>query len=106
MKPTYAIQDEDITPIALTKSATAHEKLGQADKATELRARLKEKFPSYKPGGILPGLPETEELHGGGESSGVEPFNAASMLGGGLRSLDEETRYLHVAAHSLLRRPA
>ncbi len=48
VKPTYAIEDEEITPPALAKSALAHEKLGQLDKATELRQRLKKKFPTYK----------------------------------------------------------
>ena len=48
VKPTYAIEDEEITPPALAKSALAHEKLGDIDKATELRARLKKKFPAYK----------------------------------------------------------
>ncbi len=48
VKPTYAIDDEEITPTALYKSAKAHEALGQTEKAAELRARLKERFPSYR----------------------------------------------------------
>lgn len=48
VKPTYAIDDEDITPTAIYKSARAHQELGQTEKAEELRARLKAKFPAYK----------------------------------------------------------
>jgi TolA-binding protein len=58
VKPTYAIQDEAITPTALFKSAAAHEALGQNDKAAELRAQLKEKFPRYDTDeGAIKGLP-------------------------------------------------
>jgi tetratricopeptide (TPR) repeat protein len=41
--------DPQITPLALEKAATAHEKAGNAEKAAELRAQRKQKFPEYQP---------------------------------------------------------
>ena len=54
IKPTYAIEDAQITPQALLKSAYAHEQLDQASKAEELRKKLKEKFPEYTHSPLFP----------------------------------------------------
>ncbi len=40
--------DPIITPLALHKASLAFEKNGQADKATQLKNKLKEKYPSYE----------------------------------------------------------
>ncbi|MFP6875051.1 MAG: tetratricopeptide repeat protein [Verrucomicrobiales bacterium] len=61
IKPTYAIEDEQITPQALLKSAHAHEQLEQGQKAAELRVRLKEKFPAYRESPLSPKLPDTSK---------------------------------------------
>ncbi|MEE2808895.1 MAG: tetratricopeptide repeat protein [Verrucomicrobiota bacterium] len=54
VKPTYAIEDEKVTPTALLKSAFAHEQINQKEKASELRGKLKAKYPNFKPKTIIP----------------------------------------------------
>ncbi|MED5585875.1 MAG: tetratricopeptide repeat protein [Verrucomicrobiota bacterium] len=54
IKPTYAIEDEQITPQAILKSAYAHEQLEEVQKAGNLRSRLKEKFPGYTHSPLFP----------------------------------------------------
>jgi TolA-binding protein len=61
IKPTYAIEDEQITPQALLKSAHAHEQLEQGQKAAELRARLKDKFPGYRKSSPFPEQPAASQ---------------------------------------------
>jgi TolA-binding protein len=48
IRPSYVFDDADITPVALAKSAFAHEKLGEQAKADEIRAKLRERFPDFK----------------------------------------------------------
>ena len=59
IKPTYAIEDEKVTPTALLKSAFAHEKINQKEKASELRNKLKTKYPNFKPKTIIPSTSES-----------------------------------------------
>ncbi|MEE3175852.1 MAG: tetratricopeptide repeat protein [Verrucomicrobiota bacterium] len=59
VKPTYAIEDEKVTPTALLKSAFAHEKMNQKDKASELRNKLKTKYPKFSPKTIIPGISDS-----------------------------------------------
>ena len=59
VKPTYAIEDEKVTPAALLKSAFAHEKINQNEKASELRNKLKTKYPNFKPKTIIPSTGES-----------------------------------------------
>ena len=59
VKPTYAIEDEKVTPAALLKSAFAHEKINQNEKASELRNKLKSKYPNFKPKKIIPSTGES-----------------------------------------------
>lgn len=47
MVPAQFFDDEEVTPEALDKAATALEKTGKADKAAEFRKLLKEKYPQY-----------------------------------------------------------
>ena len=54
VKPTYAIEDEKVTPVAMMKSAFAHEQINQKEKASELRTKLKEKYPNFKFKSIIP----------------------------------------------------
>ena len=54
VKPTYAIEDEKVTPAAMMKSAFAHEQINQKEKASELRTKLKEKYPNFKFKSIIP----------------------------------------------------
>ena len=62
IKPTYAIEDEQITPQALLKSAHAHEQLGQVQKADQLRAKLKEKFPAFRKSSLFPKPPDHSQV--------------------------------------------
>jgi len=62
IKPTYAIEDEQITPQALLKSAYAHEQLEQLQKADRLRARLKEKFPEHRESSLFPKPPADSQV--------------------------------------------
>ena len=59
VKPTYAIEDEKVTPPALLKSAFAHEKINQKEKASELRNKLKTKYPKFSPKTIIPGISDS-----------------------------------------------
>jgi len=55
IKPTYAIEDSNITPTAILKSSFAHEKIGETNKAEELLSKLKSKYPKFKAQTIIPG---------------------------------------------------
>ena len=55
IKPTYAIEDSNITPTAILKSSFAHDKIGETDKAKELLSKLKSKYPKFKAQTIIPG---------------------------------------------------
>ena len=59
IKPTYAIEDADITPTALLKSSFAHDKIGESDKAEELLSKLKSKYPNFKAETIIPGTKDS-----------------------------------------------
>ncbi|MCP4847212.1 MAG: tetratricopeptide repeat protein [Verrucomicrobiaceae bacterium] len=62
IKPTYAIEDAQITPQALLKSAHAHQQLEQVQKADQLRATLKEKFPNFKAPSLFPKPPNDSRV--------------------------------------------
>jgi len=55
IKPTYAIEDNNITPTAILKSSFAHDKIGETNKAEELLSKLKSKYPKFKAQTIIPG---------------------------------------------------
>lgn len=55
IKPTYAIEDSNITPTAILKSSFAHDKIGETNKAEELLSKLKSKYPKFKAQTIIPG---------------------------------------------------
>ena len=55
IKPTYAIEDSNITPTAILKSSFAHDKIGETNKAKELLSKLKSKYPKFKAQTIIPG---------------------------------------------------
>ena len=55
IKPTYAIEDSNITPTAILKSSFAHDKIGETNKAEELLSKLKTKYPKFKAQTIIPG---------------------------------------------------
>ena len=55
IKPTYAIEESNITPTAILKSSFAHEKIGETNKAEELLSKLKTKYPKFKAQTIIPG---------------------------------------------------
>tara|TARA_B100000579_G_C22848374_1_gene865822 strand:+ start:3309 stop:5828 length:2520 start_codon:yes stop_codon:yes gene_type:complete len=55
IKPTYAIEESNITPTAILKSSFAHEKIGETNKAEELLSKLKSKYPKFKAQTIIPG---------------------------------------------------
>lgn len=50
MNPAQFFEDEEITPEALDKAATALEKAGQTAKAETLRGQLKSRYPRYQRG--------------------------------------------------------
>ncbi len=57
IRPSYVFDDADITPVALAKSALAHEQLGEKAKADEIRVKLRERFPDFK---LADAAPKTE----------------------------------------------
>lgn len=48
--PSQIIDDEKWTPTALEKAASALDRVGQKEKAAEMRDALKKKYPNFKPG--------------------------------------------------------
>lgn len=49
VRPRLVFIDDEITPLALDKTIFAHEKLGNKERAEEVRATLREKYPNFKP---------------------------------------------------------
>jgi TolA-binding protein len=47
--PSQMFDDEEITPLALSKTVAALEKAGKSKEAEEYRADLKKRFPNFRP---------------------------------------------------------
>ena len=47
VRPSHVFDDDAITPLALDKTIQAHEKLGNTERAEEVRKILREKYPKF-----------------------------------------------------------